>query len=81
MRITVRHFARAREIAGRDEETLDLGDGARVQEAFDALCARHPALADQGAHLRFAIGATFVDANDVLDDGMTLVLIPPVGGG
>ena len=81
MLIEVRHFADAREAAGCDRETLELAAGGTAADAFAALRARHPRLAALEGKLRFAIGEEFVAQDAPLDDGATLVLIPPVGGG
>ena len=81
MQITVRYFARAREVTGVDTQQLELDGPCTVAQAFEALVRQHPGLADEATHLRFALGEAFVDGDAPLSPEATLVLIPPVGGG
>jgi molybdopterin synthase catalytic subunit len=74
--VTVRLFAILRERAGASELTVDLPDGARVSDALDALGG----LAD-GLPLVMAVNREYAPADQVLDAGDELALIPPVSGG
>jgi molybdopterin synthase sulfur carrier subunit len=79
--VTVRYFAAAREAAGRESETVPLPVGATVAALFADLARRHPALRPLEGGLRFAVGEAFAQADAPLQDGDTVVLIPPVSGG
>ncbi len=81
MRIKVRYFAVARERVGREEETLDLPEGATVASALDLLGERHPAIAALRGHLAAAVNQEMVRPDAALSDGDELALIPPVAGG
>jgi len=81
MRIQVLYFAVFRERLGRDDETLDLADGARVQDALAALAARHEPIATLRTKFRVAVNQDFTDEDRELHDGDELALIPPVAGG
>ena len=61
MRVNVLLFASAREAAGTAELTLDLPEGATVQEALDALVSVHPALAPLLPSCRTAVNEEFAD--------------------
>jgi molybdopterin synthase catalytic subunit len=76
MEVTVRLFAMLRERAGARELTLDLPDGARVGDALEALGS----LAE-GLPLVMAVNREYAAADQVLDPGDELALIPPVSGG
>src|SRR5215211_2166098 len=65
-----------RERAGAPEVTLELRDGARVRDALDSLAG----LAE-GIPLVMAVNREYADADQVLDAGDELALIPPVSGG
>jgi molybdopterin synthase catalytic subunit len=65
-----------RERAGAPEVTLDLPPGARVRDALDSLAG----LAE-GIPLVMAVNREYADADQVLDAGDELALIPPVSGG
>ena len=81
MRISVLYFAVFRERIGRDEDTLELPDGARVRDAVDALAAKYPAIAALRGKFRCAVNQDFIDEDHVLADRDELALIPPVAGG
>src|SRR5262245_34106577 len=81
MRITVLYFAVFRERLGRDEEALELPDGATVGDALAALAAKHPPIAQLAGKYRVAVNQDFADAARPLAERDELVLIPPVAGG
>jgi len=81
MRVTVRLFAIQRELAGAREVALDLGDGATIERAWEAVVDRLPALAAGRASMRFARNGDYADASTALADGDELAFIPPVSGG
>ena len=76
MRVTVRLFAILRERAGAREVELDLPDGARVNDAIERLGE----LAE-GLPLVMAVNREYAPADQVLEPGDELALIPPVSGG
>jgi molybdopterin converting factor subunit 1 len=81
MRIQVLYFAVLRERLGRDEESLELADGASVRDALVALAERHPAFASLRSQIRVAVNQEFAGDELVLAEGDELALIPPVAGG
>jgi molybdopterin converting factor subunit 1 len=81
VRIQVLHFAAAREAAGCASEALELPEGSTVADARSALGERHPRLRPAFGSLRFAVGERFAGADDPLETGDVLALIPPVSGG
>ena len=81
MRVRVRLFAIQRELAGTREVSLDLPDGATVDDAWTALVGIHPALAPGRASVRFARNGAYADASTPLVDGDEVAMIPPVSGG
>lgn len=79
--VRVRLFARQRELAGTREVTLELPAGATVEDAWRAVAARFPTIADGRPWLRFAINGDYADAAAALGEGDELACIPPVSGG
>jgi MoaE-MoaD fusion protein len=81
MKIQVRYFAVFRERLGRDEELLELPEGATVAAAIAELGARHPAIADLSGRFQTAVNQAMEPRDTVLHEGDELALIPPVAGG
>jgi MoaE-MoaD fusion protein len=76
MEVTVRLFAMLRERAGVGEVTLELPEGARVEDALERLGGMA-----EGLPLVMAVNREYAAADRVLDPGDELALIPPVSGG
>lgn len=81
MRISVLYFAVFRERIGRDEDALELPDGATVRDALDVLAAKHPAIGALRGKFRCAVNQDFTGDDHLLADRDELALIPPVAGG
>jgi molybdopterin synthase catalytic subunit len=81
MRIRVRLFARQRELAGAREVALDLAAGATIEDAWNAVAARVPAIAAGRPFVRFARNGEYADADQALADGDEVACIPPISGG
>lgn len=81
MRVTVRLFAAHREIAGRGSLDIDVPDGARVDEAFERVCAEYAALGARAGGVAFAINREHAVPGAILHDGDELAILPPVAGG
>ena len=81
MRLKVLYFAVFRERLRRDEDEIDLPEGATVASAIDALAALHPPIAQLRGRFRVAVNQDFVGDEHALREGDELVLIPPVAGG
>jgi molybdopterin synthase catalytic subunit len=83
MVLQVRLFAVLRERAGRDSLEIEVGEGATVAEALQALAGEsEPLGAALGAMpVVMAVNRSYVDEDATLSDGDELALIPPVSGG
>jgi molybdopterin converting factor subunit 1 len=81
MKIRVRLFARAKELAGRDEVELDLPAGSTVAELRRRLAADYPPLAGLLPRCAVAVDAEFARDDRALGDGAEVALLPPVSGG
>lgn len=75
------YFAVFRERLGRDQEAIELPEGATVADAIAALAARHPAVAQLRGRFRVAVNQEMADDAHALADRDELALIPPVAGG
>ncbi len=81
MRVTVRLFARLREMAGADRVECDLGAGASAADVWQSVTRLHPALAPFGGAVSCAINADFARLTAVVHDGDEVAFLPPVSGG
>ncbi|MGE3274713.1 MAG: molybdopterin converting factor subunit 1 [Vicinamibacterales bacterium] len=81
MRVTVRLFARLRELAGAGELACDAPDGATVADVWRRLVADHPALAPYEASMSCAVNADYARMHTAVGDGDEVAFLPPVSGG
>jgi molybdopterin synthase sulfur carrier subunit len=82
MTVVVLYFAGLRELLGISQETISDARGPLSVLAFAALLGqRHTVLVPRLASVRFAVNESFVNASDLIQDGDTVALIPPVSGG
>ena len=81
MRVTVRLFARLRDIAGVAELTRDLGDGATIGAVWRELAGEFPELARYDRSISTAVNADYAPMDRVLSDGDEVAFLPPVSGG
>ncbi len=81
--VTVRYFAAARAAAGLPSEDVDIGDGATVADALDAIASRHgEALRKVLAACSFLLDSVAVrDRTTPLRPGAELDVLPPFAGG
>lgn len=81
MRVTVRLFARLRELAGRETWAIDVAPGATVADAWAAVTAAHPDLVPFGRAMSCAVNASFARMSSPLQEGDDVAFLPPVSGG
>ena len=81
MRVQVLYFAIVRERLGRDQEIVELPDGATLATLLEGLAQRHPAIASLRRHMQVARNREAAPPHTLLCDGDEVALIPPVSGG
>jgi molybdopterin converting factor subunit 1 len=81
MTVTVRLFARARDLAGADIVTVELPAAATAGDLRRQLAARVPALGALLERSALAVDGEFADESDVLSPDVEIALLPPVSGG
>jgi molybdopterin converting factor subunit 1 len=81
MMLSVRLFARARDLAGADAVPVEVPAGATVADLRRALAARHPALAGLLPRCAIAVGDEYADDRLTLPVGVEVAVLPPVSGG
>jgi molybdopterin converting factor subunit 1 len=81
VRVTVRLFARLREIAGAAEMTRAVAPGATVGTLWRELAAEYTALAEYERSISCAVNADYARMERPLADGDEVAFLPPVSGG
>lgn len=81
MKVTVRLFARAKQLAGTDRIVVDLAEASRIGDLRKHLVSQESALASLAPHLIFAVGTDYVGDDSPISPGREVAAIPPVSGG
>ena len=81
MRVTVRLFARLREIAGAGELEREVSPGATAEAVFDDLVRQFPDLSAYRRSMSAAINANYARLGDTVHEGDEVAFLPPVSGG
>ena len=81
MRVTVRLFARLRDITGAAELTREIGAGATIGTVWRGLVAEYPELAQYEQSISSAVNTDYARMNDSVGDGDEVAFLPPVSGG
>ena len=81
MRVTVRLFARLRDITGAAELKREILPGATIRTVWCQLADEYPGLAPYERSISSAVNADYAPMDRVLRDGDEVAFLPPVSGG
>ena len=81
MKVRVKLFAVAKELAGCDELSVELPAIATIRDLRGAIVIVSPALARIVPHALWAVGAEYATDDTSLNEQSEVALIPPVSGG
>ena len=81
MRITIRLFARLRDIAGSGELARDVPPGATVRTVWRTLVAEFPGMAAYERSVSTAVNADYARLEAGIAEGDEIAFLPPVSGG
>ena len=81
MRIGVLFFGVLKDIMGRSAETVELREGARVQDVLSLYTRKTPKLEPLLSSLAISVNQEYSEAGRALRDGDEVGLLPPVSGG
>ena len=81
MHVTIRLFARLREIAGAAEIAREVAPGATIGGVWRQLASEFPALADYTRSISCAVNQDYARLTAALRDGDEVAFLPPVSGG
>jgi molybdopterin converting factor subunit 1 len=81
MRVTVRLFARLRDIAGASELTREIAPGATIRNVWRELAGEYPDFGPYERSISSALNADYAPMDQVLREGDEVAFLPPVSGG
>jgi molybdopterin converting factor subunit 1 len=79
--VTVRLFARLREIVGAGELAREVPEGGTARSAWDALVAEFPGLGPYATSISVAVNEEYARLTTAVKDGDEVAFLPPVSGG
>ena len=81
VRVRVLFFGMLKDVAGRTEEALELGPGARVGSVLEHYARQFPRLREMEDSILLARNQRFAAGAEEIGDGDEIALLPPVSGG
>ena len=81
IRVTIRFFASARDLAGCESVERALPAGSTIARLRMDIAAEFPSLASLLRHSMLAVGREYAADAAALADGDEVAVIPPVSGG
>jgi len=81
MRVTVKLFARLRDITGASELGRDVAADATIGSVWRQLVAEFPDLRDYERSISSAVNADYARMDQKVSDGDEVAFLPPVSGG
>jgi molybdopterin converting factor subunit 1 len=79
--VTIRLFARLRDLVGAGELRRDVAEGATVASVWATLVREHPAIAPYAESMSCAVNAEYARMTTSVADGDEVAFLPPVSGG
>ena len=81
MQVTVRLFARLRDLVGTGELRRDIPGGGTVASVWEALVREYPHVAPYAQSMSCAVNADYARMTTPLKEGDEVAFLPPVSGG
>ena len=81
MRVTIRLFARLRDLAGTGEMVRDVPSPATVQTIWRSLVSEIPGLGEYERTMSVAVNADYSRMTAAVNEGDEVAFLPPVSGG
>jgi molybdopterin converting factor subunit 1 len=81
MRVTVRLFARLRDLAGAGELVREVPSASTIDSVWRNLVAEMPALGEYERTMSVALNADYSRMSATVKDGDEVAFLPPVSGG
>lgn len=81
MRVTIRLFARLRDLVGTSELIREVSTPATVASVWNTLITEYPAARDYERTMSVAVNANYARLHSPVAEGDEVAFLPPVSGG
>jgi molybdopterin converting factor small subunit len=81
MKVRVKLFAAAKEIAGSDEIVVEVSEESTIADVRQAVVEATPAISKIMPHSLWAIGTEYTSPDSRVAEDSDIAMIPPVSGG
>ena len=81
MNIHVHFYAQLRDVAGVSDLSVNVPQGASVEDVLEKLYELKPTLRRHDKNILIGSGVDFVERNHVMTEDEALAIMPPVQGG
>jgi molybdopterin converting factor subunit 1 len=81
MTVRLRLFAQLKDVAKKDHLEIQVKEGATIGDLREAIKHQMPQLGKFMSSATFAVNDEYVGAEQILQDSMTVAIIPPISGG
>ena len=81
MRVTIRLFARLRDLVGTSELIREVATPATVASVWNTLIAEYPAARDYERTMSVPVNANYARLHSPVTEGDEVAFLPPVSGG
>lgn len=81
VKIKIFFFARARDITGLSEISLDMASGSTASECLKKLIVKFPGLEEISGCIVLALNEEYTTESAIVKDRDELAIIPPISGG
>jgi len=81
VRVTVKLFARLRDLTGSSELGADVPTPATIADVWNVVVERHPGVSPYASSLSCARNLEYARFTTPVEDGDEIAFLPPVSGG
>ena len=81
MKVNILYFAQLKEVSRKDRESLEVFEGTTLNGIFQLLQSQYGHDFFEIKSLRAAVNEEFSPLDQILKEGDTVALLPPVSGG
>lgn len=81
MRVTIRLFARVRDIVGASDLQREVADGTTLRGVWEAMVRDFPGLERYSSSISGAVNEEYARLDARVNDGDEVAFLPPVSGG